>query len=98
MQAWLARVNAGLPEAEWPVTCLLFAPNAPAQHPAEELWLKGKPHLRRNFAVNKTFAAVRRCFSAFLRTLRFESVKLRWYWPGPQRVFKSMIFQGLQKN
>jgi transposase len=86
MQAFLARENAGLPEAHWKVTCLVFAPNAPEQNPTEDLWLKGKAHLRKNFAVNKTFTHVKQCFSTFLRTLSFNSVKLSWYWPVPQMI------------
>ncbi len=83
-QAFLARENAGLQEEPWRVTCLVFAPNAPEQTPMEALWLKGKTHLRKNFAVNKPFAHVKQCFSAFLRSLSFASVKLSWYWPAPQ--------------
>jgi len=84
MQAFLARENAGLCEEQWPVTCLLFAPHAPEQNPTEELWLKGKTHLRKHFATNKTFAHVKQCFTAFLRRLNFDSVKVNWYWPTPQ--------------
>ncbi len=86
LQAFLARANAGLPEEPWRVTCVLFAPNAPEQNPAEDLWLKGKGHLRRNFATNKTFAHVKQCFSAFLRSLSFDSAKFSWYWPAPQLI------------
>jgi transposase len=84
MQTFLARENAGCAEEDWKVTCLLFAPNAPEQNPTEELWLKGKTHLRKNFAVNKTFARVKHCFTEFLKSLSFDSVKLSWYWPAPQ--------------
>jgi len=84
MQAFLARENAGLQEEHWRVTWLLFAPNAPEQNPTEDLWLKGKTQLRKNFAVNKTFAQVKQCFSVFLRSLSSASVKLSWYWPAPQ--------------
>ena len=84
MQEFLARENAGLREEQWQVTCLLFTPNAPEQNPTEDLWLKGKTHLRKHFAVNKTFAKVKHCFSTFLRSLNFESVKVNWYWPVPQ--------------
>jgi transposase len=86
MQAFLARENADLSEEDWKVTCLLFAPNAPEQNPTEDLWLKGKTQLRKQFAVNKTFAAVKQCFSAFLRTLSFDSVKCNWYWLHPQMI------------
>ena len=37
MQTFLAQENAGLAEAEWKVTCLLFAPNAPEQNPIGRL-------------------------------------------------------------
>jgi transposase len=83
-QAFLAPENAGLCEEQGHVTCLLFAPNAPEQNPAEELWLKGKTHLRKHFALNKTFAHVKHCFTAFLESLNFDSVKVNWYWPTPQ--------------
>jgi transposase len=84
LQEFLLRENAGLSEEHWSVTCLLFAPNAPEQNPTEDLWLKGKTHLRKNFAVNKTFAQVKQCFAAFLKSLSFTSTKLSWYWPAPQ--------------
>jgi transposase len=84
MQEFLARENAGLAEAEWAVTCVPFAPNAPEQNPVEDLWLKGKNYLRKQFAVNKTFAQVRHCFREFLQGLHFESAKFSWYWSSPQ--------------
>lgn len=84
MREFLARANAGLAEEEWPVPCLRFAPNAPEQNPTEDLWRKGKNHLRKTFAVNKTFAPVRHCVRTFLQSLSFESVKLSWYWTDPQ--------------
>jgi hypothetical protein len=86
LQEWLGRENAGLAEADWKVTCVLFTPNAPEQNPTEDMWLKGKQYLRKHFAVNKTFAQVKRCFSEFLRALRCESAKLRWYWPEEQMI------------
>src|SRR5712691_1234997 len=85
-QVFLEQENAGLPEADWKVTCMLFAPNAPEQNPTEDVWLKGKTHLRKQFAVNKTFAQVKRCFSTFLNALSFTSAKLSWYWPTEQMI------------
>jgi hypothetical protein len=32
------------------------------------------------------FAAVKHYFSAFLRSLSFDSIKCRWYWPDPQLI------------
>jgi transposase len=84
LQEFVAGEKAGLSEEQGKVTCLLFAPNAPEQNPTEDLWLKGKTHLRKHFAVNQTFTAVKPCFSAFLCTLSFDSAKFSWYWPTPQ--------------
>jgi transposase len=81
MQKFLAATNGTLAEADWKVTCIRFAPNAPEQNPTEDVWLKGKTHLRKQFALNKTFAQVKRCFSTFLNALQFTSTKLSWYWP-----------------
>lgn len=84
MQEFLAHENVGVPAEDWKVTCLLFAPNAPEQNPTEDVWLKGKTHLRKNFAMNKTFAQVKRCFLEFFSGKTFASVKFSWYWPCPQ--------------
>jgi hypothetical protein len=75
MQKFLVQENADLAKADWKVTCLRFAPNAPEQNPTEDVWLRGKTHLRKQFAVNKTFAQVKHCFSSFLKALRFTSAK-----------------------
>jgi hypothetical protein len=85
-QAVLARENAAWPAEDGNVPCLWFAPNAPEPNPTADFGLKGKPQLRKQLAANKTFAAVKQCFSAFLRTLSFESVKWNWYWPYPQMI------------
>jgi len=86
LQEFLGHENASLHETDWKVTCLLFAPNAPEQNPTEDIWLKGKTHLRKRFAVNKTFAHVKRCFFTFLSSLSFASTKLHWYWPEQQMI------------
>jgi transposase len=81
MPQFLAQANAGLPEAEWQVTCVRFAPKAPEQNPVEDVGLKGKTHLRKLFALNKTFGQVQACFSSFRNALRLTSTKFSWYWP-----------------
>jgi transposase len=86
MQKFLAQENVDLAEDDWKVTCMRFAPNAPEQNPTEDVWLKGKTHLRKQFALNKTFAQVKHCFSTFLNSLRFTSTKLSWYWPTEQLI------------
>jgi len=86
VKALLAEVNDGQAEQAWQLCCLPFAPNAPDQNPVEDIWLQGKNYLRKNFALNKTFAAVKQCFSHFLRQLTFDSVKFSWYAPTPQVI------------
>ena len=86
MRKFLAQENADLAETDWKVTGMRFAPNAPEQNPTEDVWLTGKTHLRTQFALNKTFAQVKRCFSTFLQALQFTSTKLRWYWPTAQMI------------
>jgi transposase len=75
-----------LAEADWKVPCVRFAPPAPEQTPVEDVWLKGKTHGRKQFALNKTFAHVKRCFPTFLHALRFTSPKLSGYWPTEQMI------------
>lgn len=86
LQAFLAHVNAGLAPSEWLITLMSFAPNAPEQNPVEEVWLAGKNHLRRHFAINKTFAQVKNSFCHFLQTFRLASAKFDWYAPYPQLI------------
>jgi transposase len=81
LQAFLSQVNQGLEEKDWLVTLLSFAPNAPEQNPVEDIWLAGKNHLRRNFAVNKTFTQVKESFGRFLKDFFLKSVKFNWYTP-----------------
>ncbi|MHB8629929.1 MAG: transposase [Aggregatilineales bacterium] len=86
VKALLAELNDGLPEKDWPLVCSPLAPNAPHQNPVEAIWLQGKNHLRKNFAQNKTFAAVKKCFYQFLNQFFFNSAKFAWYFPNPQII------------
>ena len=79
MRAYLQDVNDGLEKHEWPVTCELFASNAPEQNPVEDIWLKGKNFLRKYFYKHKTFAQVKQAFLHFLQTTRFDFPKLKLY-------------------
>lgn len=86
VKALLTELNEGKEEKDWSLLCLSFAPNAPQQNPVEDIWLQGKNHLRKNFAQNKTFSAVKKCFTHFLQQFRLESVKFAWYTPDPQFI------------
>lgn len=81
MRAFLAQSNDGVPEEAWPITCIPFATEAPEQNPIEDVWLKGKKFLRKNFLQNKAFANVKQCFVQFLSSLSFDSSKFDWYYP-----------------
>jgi transposase len=86
VKALLTELNADLPESDWQLTCLRFAPNAPEQNPIEDIWLQAKNFLRKHFAQNKTFAQVKGCFTDFLHQLTFDSAKFDWYLPNPQII------------
>ncbi len=79
MQAYLQEINDGFAPHEWRVTCELFEPNAPEQNPVEDIWLKGKNFLRKQFHTLTTFAKVKRAFLQFLQTAKFDFPKLAWY-------------------
>ena len=79
VQAYLQKVNQGLDEKDWKVTCILFAPNAPHQNPIEDVWLQGKNFLRRHFYENKTFQQVKQSFFNFLNKKVFNFKKPNWY-------------------
>lgn len=81
MQKFLATVNRGVPEAQWKITCIPFATDAPEQNPVEDIWLKGKNLLRKNFTRHKTFENVKQCFVQCVSALHFDSCKLGWYYP-----------------
>lgn len=81
---YLAQVNQGLPEKNWKLTCLPFAPYAPQQNPVEDIWLKGKNFLRRHFFENKTFMQLNSNFFKFLDKKTFSFKKPTWYLNIPQ--------------
>lgn len=87
MTDFLTKENQGKEEADWKVTCMRFAPNAPEQNPVEDVWLQAKNHLRKQFAANKTFAEVKACFFNFLQGLSFRAeTKFAWYWGDSQVI------------
>jgi transposase len=83
-KAYLTEINGDTDEAVWAILCIAFAPNAPDQNPVEDIWLQGKHYLRKCFAQNKTFAAVKNCFFQFLDCFQFNSLNFSWYTPIPQ--------------
>jgi len=54
----------------------LISLKKPEQNPVEDIWLKGKNFLRRDFYQNKTFAQVKKTFFNFLNGQIFNFPKL----------------------
>jgi transposase len=81
MRKYPEEINKGPEEKDRKITCIFFEPNAPDQNPVEDIWLKGKNFLRKNFYKNKTFAQVKKCFFDFLSKQFFNFDKLNWYLP-----------------
>lgn len=79
VKAYLAKVNEGLEAADWKMTCMGFAPNAPEQNPIEDAWLKAKNFLRKNFVELTKFSEVKKAFETFFHDTRFFFNKFKWY-------------------
>lgn len=76
---YLREVNGGKPEAEWEVTCIRLAPNAPEQNPIEDVWLQGKNFLRQCWHLCKNFGMMKWLFSWFVNNEVFQFLKLSMY-------------------
>jgi transposase len=76
VRAFLARVNAGLAEADWKITLLQFAPNDPTQNPIEDVWLSAKTWLGTCWHQCKTFDAVKTIFELATHHQIFDFPKL----------------------
>jgi transposase len=79
MRTYLQQVNHGLTPEQWQITCLLFAPNAPEQNPMEDIWLKGKQFVRKNWYICDTFRRVKELFVQKINGARFVFEKLYMY-------------------
>jgi transposase len=79
VKEYLAQVNEGLEEKDWKINLIEFEKNAPDQNPVEDIWLKGKNFLRRNFYKFTSFEKVRKGFREFLNHNTFYFKKYEWY-------------------
>ena len=52
VREYLEKVNGQLPENQWPLTLMHFAPHAPEQNPIEGVWLQGKTKVRRQAGLD----------------------------------------------
>ena len=81
VKEFLASVNSKHEPHQWPITCLLFAPNSPEQNPVEDVWLQGKNFVRKYWQLCKSFAVVKWLFKFSTKHQEFDFSKLHHYVP-----------------
>ncbi len=79
LRTFLEEVNEGLPEAEWKIHCVRFAPNDPTQNPIEDAWLQAKNWLRRMSGLRPSFAGLKALFEQYCSLELFDYPKLYMY-------------------
>lgn len=86
MQAYLAEVNAGVPETDWPITCLWFAPHDPSQNPIADSGNQSKAFVRQQWATLTRFLDVMTAVEQLLAGRVFGFPKLHRYGPDLHRA------------
>ena len=76
---FLLEVNADNKSDDWPITCILFAPNAPQQNPVEDIWLQAKNFLRKYWYLCRSFKIVKFLFEFFTNEHKFDFPKISQY-------------------
>ena len=79
LRTFLEQVNEGLPEGQWKIHCVRFAPNDPTQNPIEDAWLQAKTWLRKMSGLRPCFAALKKLFEQFCSLDIFDFPKLHMY-------------------
>jgi len=80
-KALLQATNEHYEPEQWQITCILFAPNAPAQNPVEDIWLQTQNFLRKFWYLCKSFSVVKWLFKFFTNHQKFNFPKLDQYTP-----------------
>jgi transposase len=78
VRQYLQKVNGQLPEKDWLLTLLHFAPNAPEQNPIEAVWLQGKTQVRKQAGLN-CFQKVKQFFVDVISAYTYSFDKFKWY-------------------
>lgn len=78
VREYLGKINGQLPQEEWPLTLLHFAPNAPEQNPIEAVWLQGKTKVRQQAGLN-CFQQVKQFFVDTVTESTYSFDKFKWY-------------------
>ncbi len=79
VKTYLESVNQQLQPLNWQITCIRFAPNAPAQNPVEDVWLQAKQFVREFYHLCKSFFAVKRLFKLVTHQQLFDFPKVFMY-------------------
>ena len=80
IKTFLEEINEELTEENWKLTLMKFAPNAPEQNPVEDIWLKGKDFIRKNFKELTTFSKTKHSFFNAINGMNFNFSKFKWYY------------------
>lgn len=56
VKAFLESLNRDLPQEQWKIHCVRFAPNCPEQNPIEDIWLQAKTWVRRFCSLIPSFS------------------------------------------
>jgi transposase len=77
---YLTSINGARARADWPITCIQFAPHAPQQNPIEDVWLQAKSFIRRNWQrLDGSFQSAKDLFEEAIMTIKVDFPKLRQY-------------------
>ena len=75
----LNALNSGLPESQWRIHCIRFAPNDPTQNPIEDVWLQAKTWVRRMAGLKPSFTGLKALFEQFCALEIFDFPKMHMY-------------------
>ena len=75
----LNSLNSGLPESQWRIHCIRFAPNDPTQNPIEDVWLQAKTWVRRMAGLKPSFKGLKALFEQFCTLELFDFPKMHMY-------------------
>jgi transposase len=79
LREFLSELNEGLPESQWRIHCVRFAPNQPKQNPIEDVWLQAKNWLRQYSAWFSSFRPMKQLFELFFTLDVFDFPKIHMY-------------------
>jgi transposase len=79
IKAFLESLNRDLPQEQWKIHCVRFAPNCPVQNPIEDIWLQAKTWVRRFCALIPSFSHLKWMFEWFIRHTTFDFDTLQMY-------------------